>query len=687
LTPSSRPAAFLHSGNVLAISATAAVIYYVCAIIGLRLRLPPSTPSVLWPPNAALAALLLWVPPARWWSVLAGAAVAHGAVQLPIWSPDFVAAIFVTNCSEAVIAAALIRLFSDAPAQLDTLRRTAVFLICAGLTAPLVSSFLDAGVVTLFHGEDYWTVWRMRLTSNTLAELAVVPAVLGLLNCNHEAWRRPSRRWLDSAAISAGLVLVSLAIYLDAGQIGLARAPLAPFLPFLLWAAVRFGSAGVGLSALATVLLAVGSTFVGEGITQLIPPQDRIGLVQVFLLATTVPLLCVGALIEERQTADELKSSILAAIPSLVAVVSRDGRIVAVNEGWRRHTRDSAVGPGTPYFDLWRGVTDGSSDSIATGDRIRQVLDGSAPGLVLEYATDNQAGGQWWLLSVVPRKGTEGGAVITHTDMTIQKRAELEAQRSRDELAHATRVWVMGELTASLSHQLHQPLTSIIGNAQAGRRFIEAQPPNVAEVRHIFNDIAADAERAADVVRAVREMLRKDVAEYQPVDVNAVVRDTAALITGEAVIRSVSLQLVLEPSLPPVRGRTVQLRQVMLNLLVNAIEATAGQSGSEKNVIVRTASDAAGISVSVIDTGCGLPLGADDQIFEPLYTTKDSGMGMGLPIARAIVQAHGGSMSAGNGPDGGAVFQFTLPLPHERESGQPVESSVPGIASNQAVLP
>ena len=664
----------------MTLAVTAGAAYYVGAWVGLQLRLPPATPSVVWPPNAILTALLLFVAPRRWWSVLLGAAAAHFTVQLPVWSPAFVTGIFLTNCSEALIAAGGIRYFSEHAYRFDTLRRMAVFVVVGGVIAPLASTFLDAGVVTAIHGEPYWTVWKMRFTSNVLAQLAIVPAVAGIITSSRGVLRWPLGRWLESAAIAGGVSLVAFAVASDAGRFGLQNAPLGPFLPLLLWAAVRFGSAGVGLSVLATVLAAVVAALHGDGLFPTIAAEERIRTLQIFLISATLPLLCVGALVEERRrvaaalrSSDTLKASILMSIPSLVAVIDRNGRIVAVNESWRM-AHDKGVAStcsadrGAPYLELWAAAaTRGSSNARAGHDGIRSVLDGTASGFALEYRSDVSGADCWWMMSVVPLMHTARGAVITHTDITARKRAELEVQRSRDELAHTSRVWVMGELTASLSHQLKQPLTGIVGNALAGRRFLEATPPNLAEIRNILTDIADDAQRASAVTCAIRDMIVRDASADELLDVNDVVRDTTMLVTSEAASRNVSFQLQLAASLPPVRGRRVQLRQVVLNLAMNAMEAFAGHDGADaRTVVVRTESrgDSA-VHVSVVDTGCGLPCGAEEQVFEPLFSTKRSGMGMGLPIARAIIEAHGGTLAAYNGTARGSTFRFTLPAAHE----------------------
>ena len=356
-----------------------------------------------------------------------------------------------------------------------------------------------------------------------------------------------------------------------------------------MWAAVRFGSAGVGLSVLGTVLLAVVSALYGDGLFPAMPPESRIRTLQVFLISATLPLLCVGALVEERRRAeiglrstDVLKSSILNSIPSLVAVINRDGRIVAVNDSWR-DAREKGWFVDIPgdasYLDAWTAAAEQDVPYAGTAyEGIRSVLDESAPVSSSSTCSESFGGGHWWVMSVVPLRSPDGGAVITHTDITAQKQAEVEAQQNRDELAHVTRVWVMGELTASLSHQLNQPLTGIMGNAVAGRRFLEMTPPNVGEVRHILTDIIADTQRASDITRAIREMLSKDVSANELLDVNDVVRDTTMLVSSEAIIRNVSLRLQLSPSLPRVWGKRVQLRQVVLNLTMNALDAMNGQT-------------------------------------------------------------------------------------------------------------
>jgi PAS domain-containing protein len=317
--------------------------------------------------------------------------------------------------------------------------------------APFLSSFLDAAAVWWWNGEDYWSVWRLRFLSNVLAQLGVVPAVAGLLNRRHLLGRWPASRVAHASAIAGGLILVALLVSLDRSRsIEYIRAPLAIFLPFLLWAAVRFGPAGVGLSVVAVVILAVESSTYGSGLFRGALPSDQVRVLQTFLIAVTVPLLGVAALLEERRTAVEalgashlLKSSILASIPSLVAVINRDGRIVAANQGWINnaagHTPRSAAPSGSigSHLDL-SDPPDGAppveraTHERAARDGIRRVLDGSTSEFALEYPGGAEDRDEWWTMSAVPLRSAEGGAVITYTDITARKLAELEAQRHRD---------------------------------------------------------------------------------------------------------------------------------------------------------------------------------------------------------------------------------------------------------------
>jgi signal transduction histidine kinase len=242
-------------------------------------------------------------------------------------------------------------------------------------------------------------------------------------------------------------------------------------------------------------------------------------------------------------------------------------------------------------------------------------------------------------------------------------RGDQEMQRLRQELAHIGRVSAMGELTASLAHELNQPLTAILNNAQVAQQLLTRAVVDVVELREILDDIVADDRRAADVIRRLRRLLRKGDLEYVPLDLNEIVTEVARLVTSDAAIRDVSLRLTVAPDLPGVRGDRVQLQQVLLNLVLNGLDAMRTLAVGDRILSIRTfREDETFVGVAVRDTGPGIAAKDADHIFEPLYTTKTEGIGMGLAIARTIVGAHGGRLATQNNVDGGATFQFILPV-------------------------
>jgi signal transduction histidine kinase len=244
-----------------------------------------------------------------------------------------------------------------------------------------------------------------------------------------------------------------------------------------------------------------------------------------------------------------------------------------------------------------------------------------------------------------------------------RRQGELETQRLRQELTHIGRVSAMGELSASLAHELNQPLTAILSNAQAAQTLLACDVVDLEAMREILADIVADDKRAAAVIRRLRSLLRKGDLEFVPLDVNEIVSEVGWLVKNDALTRNVCLRLDLAADLPGVLGDRVQLQQVVLNLVLNGLEALRPPWAGARTLVIRTAMDgAATVTVAVQDSGPGIGEKDTDRIFQPFYTTKAEGLGMGLAIARTIVDAHGGRLAAANNEHGGATVRFTLPM-------------------------
>jgi signal transduction histidine kinase len=243
-----------------------------------------------------------------------------------------------------------------------------------------------------------------------------------------------------------------------------------------------------------------------------------------------------------------------------------------------------------------------------------------------------------------------------------RKQGELEAQRLRQDLTHIGRVSALGELAASLAHELNQPLTAILSNAQAAQRLLAVGAAKLEEVREILNDIVADDKRAGDIIHRLSGLIKKGKPEFLPIDLNELVGEVAWLVRSDAILRNVSASLEFADDLPKVRGDRVQLQQVVLNLVLNALDAMREPGAGDRTLVIRTAREGAtAVRVAVEDAGIGIDETIGDRIFQPLYTTKAEGLGMGLAIARTIVGVHGGTLGAANNAHGGATFHFTLP--------------------------
>jgi C4-dicarboxylate-specific signal transduction histidine kinase len=265
--------------------------------------------------------------------------------------------------------------------------------------------------------------------------------------------------------------------------------------------------------------------------------------------------------------------------------------------------------------------------------------------------------------------------VGTVLDVTERRQAEEERQA----IAHAHRITTMGQLTASIAHEVNQPIAAMVTSAQSARRWLDRQPPHLEEARQALARIVKDGNRAGDVMGRIRELIRKAPPRGDWLDINEAIREVGELTRREAVKTGVSVQARLADNLPLIHGDRVQLQQVILNLVVNAIEAMSGVDAGERDLLISTEKvEPDGVLVAVRDTGPGLAPATFDRLFEAFYTTKPGGLGMGLSICRSIIEAHGGRLWAEANEPRGAVFQFltpTQPKPASAPFGSPIPIS------------
>ena len=662
-------------GRVLRAMLVVGIAYYVGALTGLALTMRTQPVSMLWPPNAILLAALLLTPPRIWPFLLLGALPAHLLVELSGGIPwTMVLSWFVSNTTQALIGAGLMRQIDRSP-RLDSFRRAANFLVVGVFLATFLSSFLDAALVALnrFGTESYWDVWRVRFLSNVLATLALVPVIVHASGARLRRLRDVSvDRYVEAGLLSASLLTVCLLVFLIEGAVPLtALAALYAPLPFLLWAAVRFGPGGSSASLLVLSLFAVWAAITGHQPFDASSAHDNALLLQLFLIVTYVPVLTLAALMAERRRVEQsLRRSeerfavaFRSSPDALVIIRQRDGQIVDVNERWVSmfsYPRTAAIGQSLKQLNLFRHRADG--DRFYAHLATQGHLDEVELQLRTRHSTPRSA--------LVTAQGVmmadESCFLIVMRDVTDRHRAEIELSTQRAELAHLSRVALLGELSAAFAHELNQPLAAIMANARAGQRLMVREPPDLTEVSSILEDIVSDDRRAGQVISRLQALLRRGELQLQPLDINDLVREVVQLIHSELIRREVLVQTKLADELPRVPADRVQVQQVLMNLLVNACDAMGEQPREERIVTIITGETLGKeVKVSVMDQGLGLPIGKEEQVVEPFYTSKSHGLGLGLSICRTIVTAHGGALWGVNNPDRGATFHLVLRARHE----------------------
>jgi PAS domain S-box-containing protein len=346
-----------------------------------------------------------------------------------------------------------------------------------------------------------------------------------------------------------------------------------------------------------------------------------------------------------------------------------NGQFLDVNESFERQTgfsRDDVIGRSIAESGMWIDP----EDLAAVSAEVR--VGGKLGSREVRYRTKRGAPATAvYSADVIMFRG-EPCVLAAGLDVTDRKHAELQAAALREELAHLGRVTMLDALTGSLAHEINQPLAAMMANTEAALRMVSIHPPPLRELRDTLGELLSDNRRAGDVLQRMRTLLKKGSTRYEPLEVNTTVTEVVKLVQGNAVGRRIILDVELASDIAPVMGDRIQVQQVVLNLLMNAFDAVQERDIDERHVRVRTAPREQAAVVEVIDRGSGLSDDALALIFEPFYTTKKDGMGLGLSISRAIVGAHGGSLDAMRNPEAGMTFSASFPFWQSLESAGPI---------------
>jgi len=654
------------------------VCYYVATQIAWVLTFPDSKVSLFFPPQAVLLCILLLVPTRHWWAYVLAAASAHFlATQQADWPPMYALTCEAFDALKCVSAAAGIRILIKSPLKAITLRDAILFVLIAVVLVPFGTAFWGASfTVSYGFGTHYWIEWRNLGVSNAVTTVVLVPAVL--LGAHHLVVRRPralsTRRVLEAALVGACTVALGIFVF-DRTPAGPNTSPALLYtpIPLLIWAALRFGLGGISVSMLIITVQAIWGTMRGHGPFLAQTPTENALALQLFLLVTATPLMLLAVVIEEeRRSKEALRES-----ASLMGLAAEAGKLamwvwdVSGNDVWMTER-------GRSLFGL---KPDARLDFAATFDRVHPEDRAAREGAIkqaletrgeyeVEYRVQEADDMTRWIQGrgrcVEPDGGAGPKLFGVSMDVTARKQAEASAAQKRAELEHVARVATLGELTATLTHELGQPLAAIRTNSYVGVRLLDAPEPDLQKLRSTLAEIREVTERAGEVIGGLHAMLKRDstAAGFANVDVNNVIRIVERIAHGDANLHKVTVHLDLSAEVRPVTGDGVQLQQVFLNLMLNAFSAMSetGLDGARRLVVRTHSIGESKVLVEVQDSGTGIAVEKLESIFDPFFTSKPEGLGLGLSICRSIIERHGGRISAANNPDGGATFSIALPV-------------------------
>ena len=644
------------------------LICYLSTEIGFAHKVPPHYISPLWPTSAILFSVLVVAPVRHWWAYVLAAyftSVLNDArAGFPVSALLFVAA----GVIEILIAAVGVRRFADGLRAFESLQSLVAYIAIAVVLAPFLSAFVGA-----FAGgaENYWFYWRVWFLSEALAYLVLAPAILTCIGAARAARGKASlARVLEASLIGGGLLAIGVRVFVwpapdEASVPALVYLPL----PFLLWAAVRFGPAGVNASLLMVAFLSISATVQRHGPFATGSPAENVLSLQLFLVVISLPLMFLASLIAERRArANALRESevrfrsMADTAPVLIRMSGPDKLCSFLNKTWLDFTGRT----------LRQELGNGWAEGVHPGDRERCLADyvnafDARREFAREYRLRRHDGEYGWVAEKgVPRLAPDGtflGYIACADDITKRRLAEAEAAQFRERLAHLVRVHTAGEMSAALAHEITQPLGAIENYALAARRRMGEDSPDLARVADLLDKVIGQATRAGDVVTRMRGMVQRHELEPKEIDVERAVRECVDMVRTDCELRDIRIRLKPAGALPPVVVDEIHLQQVILNLLRNAMEAVEPRPGDCREITIEIGLEGADtVSVKVADRGAGIAEGDLERVFESFYSTKPSGLGIGLAICRTLIEAHGGALRASHNPGGGAVFQFTLPV-------------------------
>jgi len=665
-------------GRDLQMPALAALAYYGGAqaafLVG---TLSDRIFAPLWPPNIVLFCVLLFSPRQRWWLFIATAFPAHVIAELGVgMQPLQLLVAFATNCMVAVINAAGVKYILGNPPWFNSIQKTCIYVLITAVVSPMVSALGGAFVPLMSSGSvvGYWSSWAFWYLSNAVGSMTLAPIVMILLGDLRGQLRSQftARSCIELSLLALMLGTVcTVSFQIREADLPTAFLPTLLYLPLplILWGVIRFGAFGAAGTVLVVASVLIGRALSAPSLFLTSTPETSVLAIQAFLIGFSIPVILLGASIEEtrhaeRATRDSEERMSLAAASADVCMWQTDGR-------------------NAPFWitDYGRAMLGLPPHGPVTRDTVINLIHPDdrrhAKNTILTAATANKLADcefrivrpdgttRWLRCRARPASNHEkiGRTSGTFADITEAKSAEFALAQQRQEISHLMRVSMLSELSVGLAHELTQPMTAILSNAEAALLLLQADPPQITEAIDAIKDIVGEDSRAGEVIHRMRGLLKKSEAHFEPVDLNEIIQSTLRLVHNELVTRRVRVNSSLPPQLPLVLGDPVQIQQVMLNLILNAFDALNDIAPSRRMVSVSAkALGDEDIFVQIADTGTGFSQSHQDRLFQPFFTTKERGLGLGLSLCSAILKAHGGSLRLTTNPTGGAIASFSLPI-------------------------
>ncbi|MEX0732553.1 MAG: MASE1 domain-containing protein [Aquisalimonadaceae bacterium] len=648
-----------------------AAVYFLASEVGMwfMFRDPPLT---LIAPASGVALALIYRLGYRVMPAVALAALLY-QLRVGMAVPD--ALLLATGQAVApLVGVWLLRNFTDFSPRLGRISDVLALVLVGGALGAGVSSAAGALVMAgigewrLLGFTDYWWVcW----VADLMGVLIISPLLLAWRTPQPHDW--PRRRVVELLALLVLLVAVGITVYGDRLMSELTRPLSYVVFPLMIWAAIRFSTRELSVMIMAAAAIAVPFTAAGTG--PFIMGSDQANLLSLHghlgLLSLTG--LMLGAATAERRNAmkalteSEAKYRLLVENQSEVVLkLGADTRILFASPSFHRlfGTADGAVVGEPLALPVHQGDPRLDRELFTT-------LTQPPHAAYLEHRVDIP-GGECWLAwackAVKDDDGTVTGIVCVGRDVTERRAAEARARRHLQELGRVGRISAMGEMAGGLAHELNQPLCAIMSFAQACRRLLD-KPESTPELRNALDRVVVNADRAGNIIRQMRAFVRNEEPVLESADMNALIREVHGLTVGDAIRHQVHITLALASDLPPVAVSPIQIQQVLVNLIRNAVEAVDGVETEKGDRVVSVksslAEDRHAVEVRVADTGPGIPETMRESLFEPFVTRRVEGLGLGLSISRSIIEAHGGRITLEDQGDhavSGAQFRVRLPI-------------------------